>query len=623
MHNRLIMRVYFLQKHTSVNGLADFFFSRFTNTTKMNLTTLDWSFVIAFFTVSLAIGLYVSRKAGKNTTEFFLSGRNMPWWLLGVSMVATTFSADTPNLVTDIVRKNGVAGNWAWWAFLLTGMLTVFVYARLWRRSGVLTDLEFYEMRYSGKPAAFLRAFRSLYLGVFFNVMIMATVCLAAIKIGGVLLGLTPLETMLIASVVTVIYSAMGGLRGVILTDFVQFFLAMVGSVWACVVVVNRPEVGGLSNLLAHENVSGKLSLLPDFSDTSQLVTLLIIPLAVQWWSVWYPGAEPGGGGYVAQRMLAAKDEKNAVGATLLFNAAHYALRPWPWILIALASLIVYPDLASLRAAFPTVAEGVVNDDLAYSAMLTMLPHGLLGLVVASLIAAFMSTLSTHLNWGSSYIVHDFYQRFIKPDASEKEKVVIGRISTLLLMLTAALFALALSNALQAFNILLQIGAGTGAIFILRWFWWRINAYSEIAGMVISFVVAIYFEMLHEPMGFAPLDASIKLVAGVVITTVGWLLITFMTPPTDPEVLQDFYKKIRPAGSGWQPVAKDVLDAPLVARPSKLPLQILGMLLGCLTVYATLFAVGYILYGNTAAAAVSGVLATGGVAGIVKLWKRI
>ena len=456
----------------------------------MSLSTLDWGIILAFFIVFAIIGIAVTKRAGKNTKEFFLSGRNMPWWLLGISMVATTFSADTPNLVTDIVRQNGVSGNWAWWAFLITGMLTVFVYAKLWRRSKVVTDLEFYELRYSGKAAAFLRGFRAIYLGVIFNVLIMASVCLAAIKIGGVMFGLEPWQCVLYASVITVIYSTLGGLRGVIFTDFLQFLVAMVGSIWAAYYIINLPEVGGLDAMLAHPNVADKLSFLPDFNDTESLIVLLLIPVAVQWWSVWYPGAEPGGGGYIAQRMLSAKDEKNAIGATLLFNITHYALRPWPWILIALASLVLYPELTDIGSAFPNT---VLGHDLGYSAMLTKLPAGLLGLVLASLIAAFMSTISTHLNWGSSYIALDFYQRFIKPEASEKELVGVGRISTVLLMVIAACLALFLTDAYGTFKILLQIGAGTGSIFIMRWFWWRVNAYSEISGMIVSFIVAVYF----------------------------------------------------------------------------------------------------------------------------------
>lgn len=564
----------------------------------MNLSQLDWSIIISFLFLSLGIGIYVSKSAGKSATDFFLSGRTMPWWLLGVSMVATTFSADTPNLVTDIVRKNGVSGNWTWWAFLLTGMLTVFVYARLWRRSGVMTDLEFYELRYGGKKAAFLRGFRAIYLGVFFNIMIMASVMLAAIKIGGVMLGLTALQTVLIASIVTVIYSILGGLKGVILTDFFQFIIAMVGSVWAAYVIINLPEVGGLSNLIENDAVSDKISLLPDFNDTKLIWSLLIIPLAVQWWSVWYPGAEPGGGGYIAQRMLSAKDEKNAVGATLFFNIAHYALRPWPWILIALASIVVFPNLESIQEAFPHIDKSIINDDLAYPAMLTYLPAGLLGLVLASLIAAFMSTISTHLNWGASYVVNDFYKRFVTPNASEKELILVGRISIIIMMLLAGLLALELSNAYQAFNILLQIGAGTGLIFILRWFWWRINAFSEIAGMVISIIVAYTLEIAYPEL-IAP---EYKLICGVGITTFVWMLVTFLTPPEDQNTLLSFYKLIKPHAKGWKPViAQAKIDNQLTddeIKSSKLSLELTSMFTGVFFVYGALFTTGYILYGQ-------------------------
>lgn len=584
----------------------------------MELQTLDWSFIVGFFVISLAIGLVVARQSGKSASEFFLSGRNMPWWLLGVSMVATTFSADTPNLVTDIVRKDGVAGNWVWWAFLLTGMLTVFVYAKLWRRSGVLTDLEFYEMRYSGKEAAFLRGFRALYLGIAFNILIMATVCLAAIKIGGVLMGLTPVQTLLIASVITVIYSAVGGLRGIILTDFFQFILAMIGTIWAAMVIVNLPEVGGLESLISHENVVGKLDFFPT-DDSNLLWSLLIIPLAVQWWAAYYPGAEPGGGGYVAQRMLAAKDEKNAMGATLLFNIAHYALRPWPWILIALASLIIFPDLASLQEAFPSIEANVINDDLAYPAMLTFLPAGLLGLVIASLIAAFMSTISTHLNWGSSYIANDFYKRFIKPDASEKELVRVGRISTIILMVFAALIALLMENAKQAFDIIVLMGAGTGLLFILRWFWWRINAYSEIAAMVISFVVAIVFKFVVPKGTF---DGSTELFLSVLITTLGWIIVTYMTPAVEHKTLLDFYKLIKPHNMGWRRVvARGIAEGELGDEPitvGKLPMELGGMFAGVFLVYGVLFTTGFWLYGDLTNALIGAGISIG--AGVV-LWR--
>ncbi|MEA1996116.1 MAG: sodium:solute symporter family protein, partial [Gemmatimonadota bacterium] len=457
----------------------------------MLLESIDWLSIIVFFVLSLTIGVAVAGRAGSSSSEFFLSGRNMPWWLLGISMVATTFATDTPNLVADLVRTHGVSGNWLWWAFLLTGMLTVYIYARLWRRSGVMTDLEFYELRYSGRAAAFLRGFRALYLGFFFNVIIMAAVTLAAVKFSGVLFGLSPVKTILIAASVTVVYSALGGLRGVLITDLVQFLIAMFGSVATAWYVLRLPEVGGLENLLTRPVVRMSLSVLPDFSDTNTLIAVFIIPLTVQWWSVWYPGAEPGGGGYIAQRMLAARNERHAVRATLLFNVAHYALRPWPWIIVALCSLVVFPDLASMREAFPSIDPSIVRNDMAYAAMLTFLPHGLLGIVVASLFAAYMSTISTHLNWGSSYLVNDFYKRFVKPGAGEGELVLVGRASTVLLMVAAGAVALILSNSLQVFNIMLQIGAGTGLLFLLRWFWWRINAVSEIAAMVISFVVAV------------------------------------------------------------------------------------------------------------------------------------
>lgn len=587
----------------------------------MVLSQLDWVIIIAFFAVSMIIGISVAGSVGKNTKEFFLSGRNMPWWLLGVSMVATTFSADTPNLVTDIVRKNGVSGNWVWWAFLLTGMLTVFVYARLWRRSEVMTDLEFYELRYSGKVAAFLRGFRAIYLGIIFNVIIMASVTLAAIKIGGVLLGLSPVETVLIASIVTVIYAAIGGLKGVIITDFFQFIIAMVGSIWACVILLNLPEVGGLNQLLSTESIQPKLSFIPDFNDPSLFIPLFLIPLLVQWWSVWYPGAEPGGGGYIAQRMFAAKNEKHAVGATLFFNIAHYALRPWPWILIALASLIVFPDLMSIQRAFPDIDPSIVNDDLAYPAMLTYLPSGVLGLVIASLVAAFMSTISTHLNWGSSYITHDIFRRFIDPNAPEKKLVHIGRWSTVILMILAAILALFLSNALQAFNILLQIGAGTGLLFILRWFWWRINAWSEIAAMVSSFLVAIVLEVIWPQMDWPEIATHLRLLLGVGITSTAWIVVTFLTRPTDSSTLLAFYRKIKPHSPGWRTFLRKH-DEP-VLNSGSLTDEMMAMVLACLGVYSFLFATGSWLYGEILQASVYTVASIVFLLGLRKLWFKL
>jgi len=584
----------------------------------MNISTLDWIIIGVFFVLTLGIGLYASRQAGQSAKDFFLSGRNMPWWLLGVSMVATTFSADTPNLVTNIIRKDGVAGNWVWWAFLLTGMATVFIYSKLWRRSEITTDLEFYEMRYSGKEAVFLRGFRAIYLGVFFNVMIMATVLLAGIKISGIMLGLSPVQTVLIVSVVTVFYSALGGLRGVILTDFFQFTLGMIGMIAASIYIVNLPEIGGLSHLINHEAVLPKTSIFPDFSNPNIAIPLFFMPLAVQWWSVWYPGSEPGGGGYVAQRMLSAKDEKDAVKATLFFNAAHYALRPWPWILIALASLIIFPTLGDIKASFPGIDDSILGDDLAFPAMLTLLPKGLLGLVIAALIAALMSTISTHLNWGSSYLVHDFYARFIDREVSDKQQVQVGRISTVILMILASILALFLSDAMQAFNILLQIGAGTGLLFLLRWFWWRINAYSEIAAMVVSFGLALYYELIY----IGDLLAYEKMCIGVAITTVAWLAVTFLTRPTEINRLKSFYTQIRPHPIGWKPIINQLGDGvSLKENESSLGTEILQMFLGCIAIYCGLFFVGYLLYGQLGFASIAIGVGTISVFGIFKLWK--
>ncbi len=552
--------------------------------------------------VAVGVGAAVAHRAGKDASQFFLSGRSLSGVWLGISIVATTFAADTPGLVTEFVREDGVAGNWRWWAFLLTGMLTVFLYARLWRRSGVTTDLEFYELRYSGAPAAALRAFRAIYLGVVFNVIVMAIVSLAAIKIGQIMLGFSPLAVLLWGGAATLLFSTTGGFRAVVLTDCLLFVVAMGGAIAAAYFALAHPDVGGLANLLTHDRVASKINLVPawDWSDASARETLLmvfIIPLAVQWWSVWYPGAEPGGGGYLAQRMLAAKNENHAMGAVMLFNAAHYALRPWPWILVALASLVVYPTVADLGMAFPDVAEDKLGNDLAYPAMLTFAPAGWQGLIVASLLAAYMSTISTHLNWGSSYVVNDFYLRFIEPDASDRTLVRIGRASTAVMLVLASVLALWLNTAVQGFNILLQVGAGTGLIFILRWYWWRINAIAEIVAMVVSFAVAVYFQVWPDSM-----SDSLQLCAGVAITTLAWMLTTCLAPES-PETLENFCRLIRPAGPGW---AKVYRDAEAAGRPisgpapgESLSLGILRMVLGSISVYAALFAVGYGLFGNT------------------------
>ena len=562
---------------------------------------IDWFILAIFFLIVILIGIAASRKAGRNTVEFFLSGRNMPWWLLGTSMVACTFSADTPNLVTDIVRVNGVSGNWAWWAFLFTGMLTVFVYAKLWRRSSVMTDLGFYEIRYSGRTAAFLRGFRAIYLGLFFNVMIMGSVSLAAIKIGQVLFGFDKYTTIIVASFAVLTYATLGGLRGVLFADFFQFSIAMAGSVAAAVIAVKQPEFGSLSNLISNEAVRSKLNLIPDFHDLSVFIPVFVIPIAVQWWNVWYPGAEPGGGGYVAQRMLSAKNEKNAIGATLFFNIAHYALRPWPWIIVALSSLILFPSLSDIHARFPNISAQYLKNDIAYPVMITLLPRGLFGLVVASLVAAYTSTIGAHLNWGASYVVNDFYRRFVKPGASEKELVNAGRVLTVLLMLFAAVVALWLQNAKQAFDILLQIGAGTGLIFILRWFWWRINPYTEITAMTVSFFIAVLFKIVvPPPSGSVTLSwyqlSHWQLVIGIVITTTAWLAVTFLTPPVDNATLKQFVRHIQPAGPGWRRVRRQIEAEGGRLIEGQLPLELFCMVIGVCTVYSALFATGFWIY---------------------------
>ena len=582
----------------------------------MQLETLDWTIIAVYFVVVIAIGVAAGRISGKDSSQFFLGGRKMPWWLLGFSMVATTFSTDTPNLVTDIVRQNGVAGNWAWWAFLISGMVTVFWYAKLWRRSEVMTDIEFYELRYSGKSAAFLRGFRALYLGLLFNIMVMAAVSLAAIKIGGVILGLSPLQSILWALIATGIFSSIGGFRSVVFTDFLLFGMAMIGSVAAAYFAINHAEIGSLSALLEHPNLEGKLSFLPEVERTASgalteqsmnaWVTLLIIPLLVQWWSVWYPGAEPGGGGYVAQRMLAAKNEQHATGAVLFFNFAHYGLRPWPWILVALASLVVFPTLESIQVAFPHVDPDMLGHDLAYPAMLTFLPSGWLGLVIASLIAAYMSTISTQTNGGSFYVVNDFYKRFVNPAASEKQLVRAGRISTVLMMVVAGWLALQLRSALDTFKILLQVGAGTGLLFLLRWYWWRINASAEIAAMISSFVIAIGFRVLDFDLAWWQ-----ELLTGVGLTTLVWVTVALLSPATSPEVLESFYRKVRPGGPGWTRVLKRITD-PLPSADSLAP-QLLDTVMGIATVYSLLFGIGRLIYGELLAGlvlvAVAGVLA--------------
>ena len=568
----------------------------------MRLTTFDWLIVLASLLICFGPALFFGRRAGRSTSEFFGSGRAVPWWLAGLSMVATTFSADTPNLVTDIVRRNGVAGNWVWWAFVLTGVSTVFFYARLWRRSGVLTDLEFYELRYSGSAASAVRGFRALYLGLFFNCMIMASVNLATCKIAGILFGLERWQTLLIVGTLNVTFAAFAGLWGVLVIDMIQFFMKMTAVIAAAYFAVTSPQVGGLSALVSKVSAMqgpggiAYLNLLPDFSSNWDLaVAVFIMPIAVQWWAVWYPGAEPGGGSYIAQRMLASKSEKDALAAVLFFNIAHYALRPWPWILVALCSLIVYPQLSDIQRAFPNLDPRLLGHDIAYPAMLTLLPAGFLGLMVGGLIAASSSTILTHLNWGASYLVHDFYRRFIRTGADERHYVFAGRVTTMLLFVCAAASVYLLDTAKDVFDVILQVGAGTGLLYLVRWFWWRVTAWSEIVAMASSFAVSVGLLVL-KTQGIV-FSTHTALLATVTITTVCWVATAYLGPETDREVLIAFYRKIRPGGPGWRPL-RDVAGPVAAHEGDNMPLALLGWLAGSTAIWSALFAEGNFLYGR-------------------------
>jgi Na+/proline symporter len=557
------------------------------------------------------------KRASRSTTEFFTSGRAAPWWLIGVSMVATTFSTDTPNLVTNMVREKGVSDNWLWWSFLLTGMLTVFFYARMWRRSGVMTDLEFYEIRYSGKPATFVRGFRAIYLGLFFNCVIMATVNLAAAKIGNVVLGWSMERTLLFAATITIFFASVSGLWGVMVTDSIQFLITMTGTFAVAYFALQQPAVGGLSGLI--QKIDPKtLSLLPDFGDWPTALAVLIIPITIQWWSVWYPGAEPGGGSYIAQRMLAAKSEKDALSGTLFFNFMHYALRPWPWILVALASTLIFPTLGDIAHAYPYVDPKLIGNDMAYPAMLRFLPAGFLGLMIAGMLAAYRSTIETHLNWGASYLVHDFYQRFITKDASQRHYVWAGRVVTALLMIAAASLTFALDTAKESFDLILGIGAGTGLIYLLRWFWWRINAWSEVAAMASSFIVAVGFFVARK-MGH-PVPSTTSLIITVASTTVIWVAVAFLTEPTDHATLVDFYKRVRPAGPGWKAIRA---ESGVNASPDSLAQALLGWVLGCTLIYSALFGTGSFLYGRMPQGKMFLGVFIASAAGLIRLFPRL
>ena len=569
----------------------------------IELVRVDWVIIVSFFIITIGIGVAVAKVSGKSNEEYFVGGRNMPWWLLGFSMVATTFSTDTPNLVTDLVRQHGVFGNWVWWAMLPTGMLTVFLYSRLWRRSGTVTDLEFYELRYSGKAAAFLRGFRAIYLGLLFNVLIMASVSLAAIKIGATMLGLEPWQSVTFAMIATVLFSAIGGFRGVLLTDFFLFVISMIGSIGAAWFVLKMPEIGGLSGMVSQlrdiEETAVKMDVM-SYANRNDLIALFIFPLAVVWWSIWYPGAEPGGGGYLVQRMLAAKNENHALGATLFFNVAHYALRPWPWLLVGLASLIMYPTVESIALEVGDVLPASqIKDDVAYSLMLTKLPAGWIGLVLTSLVAAYMSTISTHLNWGSSYLVNDVWLRFYRPKASQRELVWMGRLFTVVLMVLAGLLALKLTSAMNTFMIMLSIGAGTGLLFMLRWFWWRINAAAEIVAMAASFAFAMLFQF--GPDRLTELEDWKSISIQVLLTTICWLVAVYIGPETDKKTLRRFCARINPGGF-WGRV---FLEAEADGEPinvehaqDSIPLGVLAAVFGCAGVYAALFGTGEFIYGR-------------------------
>lgn len=572
----------------------------------MHLAPLDWAIIVGSILVCFIPALFFAKRAGRNTAEFFGSGRAVPWWLAGISMVATTFSSDTPNLVTDIVRRTGVAGNWVWWAFALSGVATVFFYARLWRRAGVLTDLEFYEIRYSGNAASFVRGFRAVYLGLFFNCMIMATVNLAAVKIGGILFGLERWETLLGVGLLNVIFATHAGLWGVLVIDLIQFFIMMSAIVAAAYFAVMTPAVGGLTSLFTKVSAMtgpgglNYMNFLPDFSNNWDLaIAIFIMPVAIQWWAVWYPGGEPGGGSYIAQRMLASKGENDALKAVLFFNVAHYVLRPWPWILVALASLIVFPNLADIQTAFPNLDPNLLGHDIAYPAMLKFLPVGFFGLMIGGLIAANSSTILTHLNWGASYLVHDFYRRFIKKDGTEKHYVLAGRLATVLLFVASSGMVYLLDSAKDTFDIILQVGAGTGLLYLVRWFWWRVNAWCEVVAMTSSLAVSIVILALSK--NGVQLGPHMALPLTVAITTVCWVITAYVAPQTDRATLVEFYRKVRPSGAGWSSVRREANLSPAEEAKThfNVPMALLGWSAGCAMIWSSLFATGAFLYGRT------------------------
>jgi solute:Na+ symporter, SSS family len=590
----------------------------------MHLQWIDWAIVAGTILICFVPALFYGKRSGKDTAEFFASGRSVPWWLAGLSMVATTFSSDTPNWVTEQVRRYGVAGNWQWWAFVLTGVATVFFFARLWRRSGVMTDLEFYELRYSGKAASVVRGFRAVYLGLFFNCFIMGMVTLAACKIANILFGMPPWQTILICGVLNVVFAAHSGLWGVLVIDMVQFFIKMTAVIAAAyfglVAVAKQTGVGttaiaGLNELIGRLSklqvvsagdaqpvmsaIDGTgqpiLNILPNFDMWQLALMIFVMPIAISWWANWYPGAEPGGGSYIAQRMLASKSEKDSLGGTLFFNLAHYVLRPWPWIITALCSIIIFPDLASIKAAFPNADPKLIGHDSAFPAMLKFLPVGFVGLMVGGLIAANSSTILTHLNWGASYLVHDFYKRFVNKGKTERHYVNAGRLCTVGLYAFAAVLSTFMSSAQQAFQILLSIGAGTGLLYIVRWFWWRVSAWCEVTAMIASLVTAVGFPLLLPNLTFAQ-----STILQVGVTTICWLIPAFVGPQTDRLKLIEFYKKVHPAGPGWTKIRLEagVSEETAALHGDHMGMATTGWVSGCIVIWSSLFAIGNFLYGR-------------------------
>ena len=523
------------------------------------MTTIDWIIIAVFFVILLAIPMLTARKGSSSTKEFFLSGRSMPWWLIGVSVMAASTSTDSANLFTEIIRKDGMSGNWAWWAFLLTGLMTVFVYAKLWHRSGVTTDVEFYELRYSGKPAAFLRALRAVYLGFVFNLLILGSVVMAGVKIGIILFGVSATTVVLVTAVAGVIYAAFGGVRGVIYTDFYLFAVIMIGAVVAAVYALGQPEVGGMAGLVAKLEGKGTLDFFPKFTDMDTLMAVFIMPVAMHWWTVCKSGAEPGGGSYIVQRILTAKNENHAIGGMFFFSLAHHAFRPFPWYIVGLCSILVFPDITK---AFPNVPANFQGGDVAYPAMLKLVPPGWYGLVAASMAGALLSTVAALLSIYSTYLVNDIYGRFFRPKASGRELIWATRGASVLLMAAACLIAPFLQSAKSAFDLMLLIGAGTGPIFLLRWFWMRINAWSEIAGLVTGLVAAVFLHIVWPILPSftihlssftihlfgSPLQPWVKILWGTIATTVAWVSVTLVTKPEPAAVLEKFRSTVRADG---------------------------------------------------------------------------